>query len=377
MKDQICTRCVMDTSDPDITFDENGVCNHCTEYLAKIKRMPADRRLELNNIFREIKFAGRGNKFDCIIMLSGGADSSLVALMAWRWGLRAVMVNIYDGWGIPETHDNVMKLAKKTGYLTVFHKLVPEEINDLYLSYLKAGVIDIETPIDHVIPAVAFEMAKKYKVNYILTGQNSQTEGIMAKAWGFNKMELKNLKDIHKKFGTVKLEKYPMISPWKVYWYRLLGTYNFVKPLEYVKYNRVMAIAELIKEVDWIPYPKNSESLFTRFDKRCILPMKFGVDKRRGNFSSMIMSGQLTRKRALEELEEGFEYDPPEMWIKDMDFFCEKLGITKDWFMDYIFKKPVPHTNYAYHKWLYKLLDVMRWIKYDLHNYVTFRRWIT
>ena len=163
MEDRICMRCVMDTSDPDIVFDENGVCNHCTDYLKRKK--PIDRRTELNHRFLEMKMAGRGKKHDCIIMLSGGTDSALVALMAYRWGLRAVMVNIYDGWGIPETHENIMKLAEKTGYLTVFHRLVPEEINDLYLSYLKAGVIDIETPIDHVIPAVAFEMAKKYKVN--------------------------------------------------------------------------------------------------------------------------------------------------------------------------------------------------------------------
>lgn len=359
----------MNISDPDIVFDSKGICNHCKEYENKLNKLglnDKDKSYQyIMNKFEEIKKEGKGKKYDCVIAFSGGADSSTVVRIAKETGLRAILVNADDGWGLPETAKNVEAIAKATGYPLIVYKLNEKEINDLYLSFLKANVIDIEMPIDQALQAVFIQTALKYKVKYILTGSNIQTEGIMAKAWAFNKQDLKNILDIHKKFGTVELKEYPKISLWKLYWYKLTHKIEYVKPLWYLTYNRANEVEILKQDYGWIPYGKNSESLFTRFDKRCILPMKFGVDKSRGNFSAMIMSGQMTRKEAIHHLEydDYGHYDPSELWIKDMEDFCAKLGVTQDWFFEYIFEKPVPHTNFATYAWLYKLISLVKWIK--------------
>jgi len=361
---RMCKRCVMDTSDPDIVFDENGICNHCTNYENNILMKDSNAKWnELSVMFNEIQMAGKGKEYDCIIMLSGGADSSLVVHTAKEMGLRAVLITLDDGWGIPEVMENIEAIVLKTGYPLVKYNLNQAEINDLYKAYIKANVIDIETPFDQVISYVAIEMAKEWDVNYILTGSNMQTEGIMAKTWAFNKLDRKNLLAIHKKHGTIPLDTYRTYSPWKLYWYKLRGKYKFIKPLCMMKYDRDKAVETLKRDFDWKPYKKNSESLFTRFDKRVILPVKFGVEKIRGNYSAMIMSGLMTRSEAKFNLKYDVDgYKPTELWIEDMKEFCRKLELDTNWFTsEYFFAGQTPHTDYAYHKWLYKLLDVLRW----------------
>ena len=369
---QICKRCVMDTSDPNIVFDENGICNHCKEYEQKLKIMGADNPIKakeyVGEMIRKIKKDGKGKPYDCVIAFSGGADSTYTVHWAYTHGLRAVLIAVDDGWGLKEQMENIEKVADKTGFPLEVFKVNQAEINDLYKSFILANVIDIEMPIDQVLQAVFIKTAQKYGVKYILTGSNIQTEGIMAKDWAFNKQDLKNILDIHKKFGTVELKNYPMINPWKLYWYRLTKSIQYFKPLWFIKYDREEAVEFFKKEYDWIPYGKNSESLFTRFDKRVILPCKFGVDKIRGNYSAMIMSGQMTRSEAKFNLENDVDgYNPKEQWIEDTKAFCDKLGISREWFInDYIFAKRVPHTDYAYHAWLYKTIGMLKWIRNKL-----------
>jgi N-acetyl sugar amidotransferase len=365
---QMCKRCIMDTSDPEIVFDADGICNHCKEYEKKLKIINAtDSNVAHQyalNMLEKIKKDGRGKKYDCVIAYSGGADSTFVVDWAKKAGLRAILVTVDDGWGLEETARNIKRVSEKTGFPLEIFYIDHDEINDLYRSFILANVIDIEMPIDQALQAVFVKTAKKYKVKYILTGSNIQTEGIMAKSWAFNKQDLKNILDIHKHFGKVELKQYPMISLWTLYWYRLTKSIQYFKPLWYMEYDRAEAVEYFQKEYGWEPYEKNSESIFTRFDKRVILPCKFGVDKKRGNYSAMIMSGQLTRSQAKKMIEYGNDYHPAELWIEDLKVVCDRLEFDREWFVSkYLFAKRVPHTNYATYAWLYKIIGFLKKVR--------------
>jgi len=280
---KMCKRCVMDTTDPDIVFDEDGICNHCKAYEQKLKIANAvtqeDKYKYLKTMLEKIRKDGNGKEYDCLIGFSGGADSTFVVDWAHRMRLRAVLVTIDDGWGIPETMRNIERVAEKCKFPLEVWKIDEEEINDLYRAFLKANVIDIEMPIDHLLQAVFIESAKAWGTKYILTGSNIQTEGIMPKSWAFNKQDAKNIKAIHKRFSTMKLKSYFTISPWKLYWYRLTKKFHYFKPLWHLDYNREEAVKGFQEKYGWEPYEKNSETVFTRFDKRVILRCKFGVEK--------------------------------------------------------------------------------------------------
>jgi len=355
---QICRRCVMDTTDPYIKFDEKGICNHCKEYfkLAKQKVFVGNEgEKRLNKIIDDIKKSGKGHKYDSIIGLSGGVDSSYSAYLTKRFGLRPLAVVVDNGYDSRIAKMNVKNIVKKFNWDLYTYIINQEEFIDLQLAYLKASVIDIEAITDHAIAAVLYKVACENKVKYIISGNNIVTEAILPESWSWYKNDLKNLKNIHKKFGTIKLKEFPTLGIWKDIYYRVFKKIKFVTFLNYVKYIKRDAKKIIIKELNWKDYGvKHSESIFTKFYQCYILPQKFNVDKRKAHLSTLICSGQITRNEALKELMKPL-YNQNAL-KKDKAFVLNKLGLSEVEF-EKLMRLPIKaHQIYGSDKWLYVLL---------------------
>lgn len=327
---QICTRCVMDTTDPDIDFDEAGVCSHCRRFdrLTRPNWHPNEEgaRLWASKV-EEIRAAGMGKEYDCIIGLSGGVDSSYLALKVAEWSLRPLVVHVDGGWNSELATANIESIVKHCNY--DLHTVVIDwiEMRDLQLAYLKAGVANQDVPQDHAFFANLYKYAVDNGINYILSGGNSATEGIAVEAWEGSAMDAINLRAIHKKYGTVPLRTYETIGFLDYYFvFPFLRGMRTLRPLNFMPYDKAMAI-ETLQTIGWRPYGrKHGESRFTKFFQNHYLPEKFGYDKRKPHLSSLIVSGQTTREQALKALDEPL-YDPQEL-AADRAYFCKKLGIS-------------------------------------------------
>jgi N-acetyl sugar amidotransferase len=349
----------MDTTDPKITFDKNGVSNHYYEYeeAAKNDLLEEPKRTQiLEKNIAEIKANGKGKKYDCLIGLSGGVDSSYVAYLVKQFGLRPLAVHFDNGWNSELAVHNVNSIIENLDF--DLHTIVVnwEEFRDLQLSYLKASVIDIEVVSDHAIQATMFQLSEKFNIDYIISGTNIVTEYILPSAWIYNKLDYSNLKNIHKTFGNKKLITYPKVTFKKFIKYTGFRKLTPISILDYVDYNKEAAIAIITKELDWRDYGgKHCESLWTKFYQNYILPEKFGVDKRKAHLSTLICSGQITRDEALTELEAPIYNE--EKLIEDKEYVIKKLNLTPESFEDLMKKAPVPHEFYgtnAKHKKHYK-----------------------
>ena len=323
----------MDTTDSAITFDAKGVCDHCQTFYTKIKpnwHTDERGRAELDKLVAKIKEAGEGNDFDCIIGVSGGIDSSYLTWLAkHEMGLRPLVFHVDAGWNSQEAVNNIEKLIEHLDLDLYTHVIDWEEMRDLQLAYFKSGVSHIDTPQDHAFFATMYKFATEHKVNYILTGANYSTECIRNPLeWMYYQSDSIQLRDIHNQFGTRPLEKFPTTSilRHKLYLPYIKGI-KVVRPLNYLPYLKEEAIKLLSEEIGWQPYPqKHFESRFTRFYEGYWLPTKFGYDTRRVQFSSLIVTEQMTREEALEKLQEP-AYDP-EMIEHDFEYIATKLGIT-------------------------------------------------
>jgi N-acetyl sugar amidotransferase len=354
----MCTRCVMDTTDPKITFDENGICNHCTYYLSRMDQfiLPADeRQKKLDQIVSQIKEHGKGKPYDCVAGISGGVDSTYMVYKATELGLRPLAVHLDNGWDSRLAVTNIERVLNKLGVDLYTHVIDWEEFRDLQQAYFKASVIDIEVASDHAIMATVRTQTAKRGLKYILGGTNYATEGIMPRSWVWTKNDLTNLKDIHRKFGTKKLKTYPMLGFLGLVYLRKIRGIQTVPFLNYIDYNREKAKRFLIEELGWEDYGgKHHESLFTKFYQAYILPRKFNIDKRKAHLSTMICSGQISREEALRILDEPL-YDETEL-KRDMDYILKKFGWTKEEF-ERLMELPVcPHDHYKTDRWLRRLL---------------------
>lgn len=332
---QICANCVMDTSDSRIQFDERGVCDHCNTFTSTIlPNWHTDERgaAELRKITDEIKAAGKGKDFDCIIGMSGGIDSSYLTYLAKeKMGLRPLVFHVDAGWNSQEAVNNIEKLVDKLG-LDLFTEVIDwEEMRDLQLAFFKAGVPHIDTPQDHAFFATMYKFADKYSVRHILTGANISTECVRNPIeWMYYQSDSTQLRDIHRRFGSRPLENFPITS---ILWHKVYLPYvkriQVVTPLNYFPYVKSEAMKLLADRFGWQPYPqKHFESRFTRFYEGYWLPTKFGFDTRRVQFSSLILTHQMTRDEALEKLKSP-AYDP-ERLAQDFEYIATKLGITTD-----------------------------------------------
>lgn len=346
---QMCTKTVMDTTDPKITFDTHGVSNHYYEYqkAAENELLEEPKRTQvLEKNIAEIKANGKGKKYDCLIGLSGGVDSSYVAHLVKQYGLRPLAVHFDNGWNSELAVHNVNNIIENTGF--DLHTIVVnwEEFRDLQLAYLKASVIDIEVVSDHAIQATMYKLAAKFDIGYIISGTNIVTEFILPKAWIYTKLDYTNLKNIHKQFGHKKLDTYPRVPFRKLIKYTGFKKLVPISILDFVDYNKEDAIATIAKEFDWRDYGgKHCESLWTKFYQNHILPEKFGVDKRKAHLSTLICSGQMTREEALEELSLPI-YDAVQL-LSDKEYVLKKLNLSTEEFENIMKKEPVAHEFYG------------------------------
>lgn len=331
---QICSNCIMDTSDSNITFDARGWCDYCNNYHLNIAPHwhPDERgRKELEAIVERIKRDGKNKDHDCLIGLSGGVDSSYVAYIAKQYGLRPLLFHVDAGWNSQQAVNNIEKLVDGMGFDLHTEVVNWQEMRDLQLAFFKAQVPHIDTPQDHAFFAALYNFAAKNGFKYILTGANYSSECVREPLeWHYHASDLLQLKDIHKRFGTRPLKTFPLCSifKFKIY-YRFVKGIKVVKPLNCVPFYKDQAMQELADKFGWQKYAhKHYESRFTRFYEGYWLPTKFGFDKRRAHFSSLILTGQLSREEALEKISKK-AYDD-ETLAQDFEYIATKLGITAD-----------------------------------------------
>jgi len=324
----------MDTTDPEITFDEQGRCCHCRTYDAQIRCLCWDERQSaamLPALIERIRASGKGREYDCIIGVSGGVDSTYVAWKVKELGLRPLAVHMDNGWNSALAVTNIHKVLNKLGIDLYTEVLDWEEFRDLQLSFLRASTPDSEIPTDHAITAVLMQVAAKHKINYIIGGSNIRSEGILPRAWSQGIRDWRYIHGVHKRFGTVPLKTFPHFTMLGFVLARTLGKHKWINILNYIDYNKTEAMRLLQDELGWVYYGgKHYESVYTRFFQAYILPRKFGADKRRAHLSTLVCSGEMSRDEALETIKEPI--CPPELLREDKDFVIKKLGITESEF---------------------------------------------
>jgi N-acetyl sugar amidotransferase len=328
----ICSNCIMDTSDSNITFDDRGWCDYCNNYHRNIRPNWHPDEIGARQLAKtadEIRRAGRGRDHDCVIWLSGGVDSSYVTYLAKeQLGLRPLLLHVDAGWNSQQAVNNIEKLVDGLG-LDLHTEVVDWlEMRDLQLAFFKAQVPHLDTPQDHAFFAGLYNFAAKHGVKYILTGANYSTECVREPLeWHYHASDLRQLRDIHRRFGTRALKSFPLadIFTYKLY-YRFVKGVRVVKPLNSVPFVKEDAMQLLVDRFGWQRYAhKHYESRFTRFYEGFWLPTKFGYDKRRAHFSSLILTGQMTRDDALEKIRQR-AYDE-ETIAHDFEYVATKLDI--------------------------------------------------
>lgn len=362
IKNNQCTQCVMNDTDEEIEFDYRGVCNHCRQFAEVTKKYwfpNKEGEKYLNDILTRVREDGKGKEYDCILGLSGGVDSSYLALKAKDWGLRPLVMHVDAGWNTETAVSNIEKIVKYCNYNLHTHVVDWEEMRDLHLSYFCSGLSNQDVPQDHIFFSSLYHFAIKNKIRYILSGGNIATEGVMVSGWhGGSAMDSISLKAVHRKYGERPLKLYKMISFWQYYiWYPLIKKMRTIRPLNYLPYNKEIAIKEIEKKCGWRSYGrKHGESLFTKIFQNNYLPRKYGYDKRLPHLSSLILSGQITREFAIEKLKEPL-YDPFELEI-DLDYFCKKLRITREQYENFICGQKKNYSDFPNWMRLYSLIKL-------------------
>lgn len=357
----------MDSSDPDIVFDENGICNYCKTFKKELEArvFSGERgRKHLDTIVEEIKRSGKGKEFDCIIGVSGGVDSTYVAYIVKELGLRPLAVHFDNGWNSELAVSNIEKTLKTLDIDLYTYVIDWECFKNLQLSFLKASTPDGEVPTDHGLTALLFEVAEQRGIEYVLYGTNFRNEGIMPRKWGYGQIDWKYIKDVHDLFGTMELKGYPHFSLPKFAYYVFVKKIKFIAILNYIDFNKKEVMKVLENQLGWMYYGgKHCESIYTRFYQSYILPKKFNIDKRKAHLSCLIcLSGEITREKALEELK-NVPY-PEDKILEDKEYVIKKLGLTEQEFEDIMVSPPKIyedyHTNFYLIGTLRKLITICR-----------------
>ena len=341
---RICTKTVMDNhSDSDITFDGEGVCNYYAEFTEKLKIRVPERHIaekQLATIVDAIKASGKGKKYDCVIGLSGGVDSSYTALLVKRLGLRPIAVHMDNGWNSELAVKNIENIVEKLNIDLYTEVLDWESFKKLQLAFLRASTPDGEIPSDHAIVTTMYSVAAKFGIKYIISGMNFRNEGMLPPSWARGYLDWKYIRSVNKLFGGVKLKNYPHLNFFKFIYMNTLKGIKNISLINYIDFKKEEAVVEIEKELGWKNYGgKHHESIYTRFYQSYILPNKFGIDKRRAHYSCLIMSSnELSREQALEKLKEPAA-DPKQMEI-DRTYLLKKLDISSEEF-ELIMKSPV------------------------------------
>ena len=356
----------MDTSDPDISFDRQGVCNHCHRFdqLADQRLVPIEERpARLKALVEKIKAQSAGKEYDCVIGVSGGVDSTYVAYLTRQLGLRPLAVHFDNGWNSELAVINIEK-AIKTLDIDLYTYVVDwPEFRDLQLSFLKASTPDGEVPTDHAIVALLYQMAAKHGVKHVLLGLNVNSEAIMPIKWGYGYSDFRYISGVQQKFGKVRLKTYPHYSLLQLFWYMFVKRIQIVPVLDYVDYQKQQAMERIQSELGWVYYGgKHYESIYTRFFQSYVLPRKFNIDKRRAHYANLVLSGQLKREEALELMHEPAY---PEQWSKDDRAYAEKkLAVTNVEFDALMALPPKTFQDYSNsHGLLEKCRPLLKWMR--------------
>lgn len=372
---QVCSNCVMDTSDSRIVFDAKGVCDHCNSFERDVRPYwhPDEKGATMfRQMVERIKAAGKGRDFDCIMGMSGGLDSSyLLHLAVSEFGLRPLVFHVDGGWNTDIAVNNIQVLVDKLG-LDLYTEVINwEEMRDFQLAFFKSGVPHLDIPQDHAFVATLYHFANKHGIKYILNGGNYSTECVRNPLeWLYYGTDMAQLRDIHRRFGAVPLRTYPFSSIlFHKFYLRYVRGVQVVKPLNLLPYTKEYASKVLAETYGWRPYPqKHFESRFTRFYEGYWLPTRFGYDTRRVQYSSLILTGQMTREEALERLKKP-AYDPATI-DDDFEYIATKLRITVDELRGYHAMPLKTYRDYRNQEWLFdfgakalKFLGVERAVK--------------
>lgn len=365
---QICTRCIMDTSDPDIEFDVSGVCSHCHNFDQNLLQQwhpDESGKQMLDEIVAQIKREGKGKPYDCVIGLSGGVDSSYLAYVARKQlGLRLLAVHVDAGWNSELATRNIENIVCKLDIDLHTYVVDWNEMQDLQRAFLRAGLANQDVPQDHAYFAALYRDAQAYGLRYVLSGGNIATESIMPEEWAYNAMDLRHLEAVHRQFGSRRLKTFPRVGFFRYYfWNRYVKRMRVIRPLNYLPYVKNEAITMLERELDFQYYGgKHFESRFTKWQQLYYRPRMFGYDERRAYLSSLVLSGQMTREQALTTLAGDVENE--RQVEKDTDYILEKLGISEEEFQQIMAKTPKTFRDYPSNYTLFNFKTALReWLR--------------
>lgn len=356
----------MDSTIQVIDFDKNGVCNYCKHYEYRVATeilTEPDRGKRLKEVINKIKKDGHKEPYDCIIGVSGGVDSSYVAHLTKELGLRPLAVHLDNGWNSELAVQNIKNLLDKLDIDLYTNVVDWEEFKDLQAAFIKSSIENLEIPTDHAITATLFKIANKFRIKYIISGGNLATEGILPIQGGRN-IDYRLIKDIHKRFGKVKLKSYPRMSLIEFAFNFIVRKVKYITILNYVDFNKENALTLLEENYNYQRYSgKHYESIFTRFFQGYILPTKHGYDKRKPHLSTLVMSGQITRDEALNELAKD-PYPDQALLNEDLNFFIKKFDLSQDEFNKIMSSPPRQPTDYKSSEvYIQKLTPLMQKIK--------------
>ncbi len=333
---KVCNRCLMDSSDPEIKFDDKGFCNHCVKHFFELPNrvwFGEESKNQLEALIQNIK--ERKNKtYDCLIGLSGGTDSSYLAFLVKKFDLKPLAVHLDNGWNSELAVKNIETLVKKLDIDLYTHVIDWEEFKDIQLSFIKSSTPDGEIPSDHAINALMFKIARKYNIKYILSGMNYMTESIMPRTWAYGHLDWNYINSVHRKFGLKKIKTYPRLSIFELGYIILFKRIKYVSLLNYIQYDKEKAIKTLEK-IGWKPYAnKHGESIYTRFYQSYYLPKKFGIDKRKAHLSNLILANQINREEGLSILKKPIR--PKNEINSDLDYVLKKFSLSNSDFQKLI-----------------------------------------
>lgn len=343
-----CVRCVMDTSDPEITFDGEGRCNHCTGFEAAARGAaagPVDPEA-FGRVMASLRASGRGRPFDAVVGVSGGVDSTYCLWLARSAGLRVLALHVDGGWNSEIAVDNIHRACTRLGVELVTEVIDWEEMRDVQAAFFRASVPNFDLPQDHAFFASQPRKVLGLGLRHFISGRNYTIDAIMPKAWVWSNRDGVHLRAIHRMFGTRPLRRYPVMGmfEWKVLNPRVRG-YRDVHVLDAVDYDRNRAKDVIASELGWRDYGgKHYESVLTRFGQGHYLPVKFGFDKRRAHLSGEIVSGKISRADAVRALEQP-PYAGGDLEV-DRAFVLRKLGFSRAQWDDIMAAEPRRHADF-------------------------------
>jgi len=351
---QVCSRCIYDESVPAITFDAEGVCNYCCmveDLKAEYKTGTAEGERDLLEIVDQIKRDGKGKKYDCVIGVSGGTDSSYMVYWAVQHGLRPLAAHYDNTWNTAIATENIRKVLTKLNVDLYTHVVNNKEMDDIYRSFFLAGVPEIDAPTDLALAETLYRAASKHNIKYIFEGHSFVAEGITP--LGKNYFDGKYISSIHKKFGEMKMKTFPNMPFWTFVKWTALKRIKKIRPFWFIKYSKEDAMKFLEKEFGWQYYGGHHlENRMTAFNHSYYFPKKFHIDYRNNSLSASVRAGKLSRQQALEEYYNQPPYLEPEL----LEYFKKRLRFSEQEFQFIMNQPPKYWFEYPTYKKRFELL---------------------